>query len=186
MLLAVCVFGGGLLASGVFSSTVPAAPQQCLPVVGCVTTTVPTTVPTPPPVTLPTLPTTTTTTTAGTAPSDPPATETTGPGPGKEPSSVQAGETALTATASVRVRGRGARRIVEIRLRLSKPARVSTLLTRSRSVLARRQFEAPAGSSVLRLRVRRATKPGPARLALTYRSAAGETARASYRLGLPR
>jgi hypothetical protein len=189
MLLAVCVFGGGLLASGVFSSTVPAAPQQCLPVVGCVTTTVtttvPTTVPTPPPVTLPTLPTTTTTT-AGAAPSDPPATETTSSGPGKEPSSAQAGETALTAKASVRVRGRGARRVVEIRVQLSKPARVSTLLTRSRSVLARRQFEAPAGSSVLRLPVGRATKPGPARLALTYRSAAGETARASYRLRLPR
>jgi len=69
---------------------------------------------------------------------------------------------------------------------LSKPARVSALLSRSSRTLTRRQFEAPAGSSVAVIRVGRATKAGAARLALTYRTESGETARASYRLRLPR
>src|SRR5204862_5686765 len=54
--------GTTLLAAGAFASAVPAAPQDvCLPVAGCITTTIPTvTIPT---VTLPTVPTSTTTTT---------------------------------------------------------------------------------------------------------------------------
>jgi len=86
----------------------------------------------------------------------------------------------------VRVRGRGAARVVEIGLRLSKPARLSALLSRNGSTLARRQFAARAGSSLLRLRIGRAVKPGPARLALAYRSDAGENRRSSYRVRLPR
>src|SRR3989442_15525486 len=64
VLAGAAVFATGLLAAGAFSSSVPAAPQDCLPVIGCVTTTVPSvTLPT---VTLPTLPISTTTTTTTT------------------------------------------------------------------------------------------------------------------------
>jgi hypothetical protein len=84
------------------------------------------------------------------------------------------------------VRGRGAGRVVEIRVNLSKPARVSALLVRSGRALARRQFGARNGASVLRLPVARSTRAGEATLALTYRSQADETLRASYRLRLPR
>ncbi|MDX6408163.1 MAG: hypothetical protein QOE13_1234, partial [Gaiellaceae bacterium] len=59
------IAGGGILvagisAAGAFTSSAPAAPQDCLPVAGCVTTTLPTVSL---PVTLPTLPTLPTTVT---------------------------------------------------------------------------------------------------------------------------
>jgi hypothetical protein len=190
VLVAACVFGGGVLAAGAFSTPLPAAPEQCLPVVGCVTTAVPSLpVPT---VTAPTLPTvpTTITTTAATTPASSPApanaamTATTGAQP--HPAGSAAPQTALRATATVRVRGQRARRVVEISLQLSKPARVSALLSRNGRPIARRQFEARAGSNVLVFTVGRAPKAGPARLSLTYRSSSGETARAHYRLRLPR
>ncbi len=171
------VFAAGLLASGVFSSATPAAPQDCLPVVGCVTTPAP-------PVTLPTVPLPTLPTSTTTAAPDTTPTTTTAAG---ETRSTESGpEVALAAKASVRVRGRGARRVVDIRLILTKDARVSALLSRSGSALARRSFGARAGSSILRLRVGRGPKSGPARLALTFSSDSGETVRASYRLRLPR
>jgi hypothetical protein len=177
VLLAVCVFAAGLLAAGAFTSAVPAAPQDCLPVLGCLTTTIPT-------VPLPTVTLPTSTTTSGPAAGTTSTATTTSSGSTRSPE--VAPETALIARASVRVRGHRARRVVEIKLRLSKPARVSALLTRSGRALARRQVAAHAGSSVLLVRVGRATKAGPARLALSYSSASGETARASYRLRLPR
>lgn len=86
----------------------------------------------------------------------------------------------------MRVRGRGAGRRVEIRLSLSKPARVSARLVRSSRTLARRQLAAPAGSSVMVLRVGRATKAGVARLTLVYAAASDTVARASYSIRLPR
>src|SRR5207244_2035776 len=117
--LATGVFAAGLLAA----NTVSAAPQDCLPVVGCVTTSTPS-LPQPP-VTVPPLPTLPTTASSGSGPggTTPPTTT-----PGEESRKPQA---ALSAKASVRVRGHGAGRIVEIRISLSKPARVSALLTRS-------------------------------------------------------
>jgi hypothetical protein len=184
-LLAAAVFAGGLLASGMFSSAVPAAPEECLPVVGCVTTPLPpVTLPTLPttPVPVPTLPVTTSQPDPGPAPA--PASTTTSAGGTKSPESAP--EAALTARSSVRVRGRGANRVIEIRLRLSKAARVNALLSRNGRALARRQFAGRAGASTLRVRVGRTTRSGPARLALTFRSDSGESARATYRLRLPR
>ena len=186
------VFGGGLFAAGAFSSAVPAAPQDCLPPpAGCVSTSVPS-VPSVslPSLSVPTLPTTTdttatggsrggTTTSTGTATSPADTTQT----GTDQPAS---GNAALTAHASVRVRGHGAKRVVEIRLRLSQSARVSALLRRSGSTLVRRGFSARAGSSVTALRVPRKVKPGSAMLALTYRPVSGPSVRASYRLRLPR
>jgi len=175
------VFAGGLLAAGVFSSAVPAAPQDCLPPpVGCVTTSVPS-VPsvTVPGVTLPTLPTTPgTTTTTGSTPAT-----TTATGTVQEDAAPTA---ALSAQAVVRVRGHGATRVVQIRLRLSQRADVSALLSRSGGALARREFAGPAGTSLFVLHVGRRTRAGPATLFLTYRPASGRTATASYRLRLPR
>ena len=177
-----------LLAAGTFSSALLAAPQDtCLPVLGCVTTSVPTvTLPT---VTVPTLPTSTNTTptttttgssgTAGGTTISTPTTPTTAdqgastPGPG------------LSVRISVRVRGHGAKRAIELRLRLNKPARVSSLLSRGSKTLVRRQFAARAGASVWRLRLARTVKPGAAKLGLTYRATTGETARSTHRLRLP-
>jgi hypothetical protein len=190
-LLGAFVFGGGLFAAGVFSSAVPAASQDCLPPpAGCVSTSLPTVPSVPlPTVTVPTLPTTTSTTTTtggspggtttgtGTSPTD-----TTQAG-NDEPSS---GNAALTAHTSVRVHGHGAKRVVEIRLRLSQSASVSVLLRRSGRALVRRTFSARAGSKVTVLRVPRKVKPGSATLALTYRPVSGPSLRASYRLRLPR
>ena len=48
------ILAAGLLAASAFTSSAPAAPQDCLPVVGCVTTTLPTV--SLPGVTLPTVP----------------------------------------------------------------------------------------------------------------------------------
>jgi hypothetical protein len=184
-LLAAGLVAGGVLAAGVLSASAPAAPEECLPVIGCVTTTVPS-VPLPA-VTLPTLPTTATTTTAA-SPEDSAATnsptETTASA--ETPATPKEAEAAFSAKASVRIRGRGASRVVEMRLRLTKPARVSAVLSRNGRALARRTFAVRSGSSILVLRVARATKPGAARLALTYRADSGEAARASYRLRLPR
>ena len=185
------MFGAGLLASGTFSSSVPAAPQDCVPVLGCLTTTVPSvTLPT---VTLPTLPTLPTSTTTGTttspgstttSPTDSTSTTTTSATDASEDS--KAPEVGLSVGISVRVLGHGAHRSIELRLRLSSPARVSALLSRAGKALSRRQFTARAGSSLWRLRVGRAVKPGAARLGVTYRSSTGETARSSHRLRLPR
>jgi hypothetical protein len=190
-LLGAFVFGGGLFAAGVFSSAVPAAPQDCLPPpAGCVSTSLPTVPSVPlPTVTVPTLPTTTgTTTTTGGSPGG--TTTDTGTSPtdttqagNDEPSS---GNAALTAHASVRVRGHGAKRVVEIRLRLSQSASVSVWLRRSGRALVRRTFSARAGSRVTILRVPREVKPGSATLGLTCRPVSGPSLRASYRLRLPR
>jgi hypothetical protein len=190
------VFAAGLVAAGAFSSAIPAAPQDvCLPVVGCVTTSLPgVTLPT---VTLPTLPTSTTTTTTTT----PGGGTTTVPGSGGDPtgSSTSTGTTtttttetsgtsspALRVTVTVLVRGHGVKRLIELRLRLSKPARVNALLSRSGKSLKRNQFTARAGWSIRRLRLGRTVRAGAARLGLTYRSASGEVARTAHRLRLPR
>jgi hypothetical protein len=185
-LLAAGFVAGGVLAAGVLSKPAPAAPEDCLPVIGCVTTT--TVPPLPlPTVTLPTLPTTTTTTTPtsleDSAPTNSP-TETTASA--ETPATPKEAQAAFSARASVRIRGRGASRVVEMRLRLTKPARVTALLSRNGRALARRQIAVQSGSSVLLLRIGRATKPGAARLTLTYRANSSETARATYRLRLPR
>jgi hypothetical protein len=185
VLVGALVFTGGLLASGMFSSAVPAAPQDCLPVVGCVTTTIPS-LPLST-VTLPTLPTstgTTTTTTGGSPPStttaDPTTTQATSQQAPKAP------EAALVARTSVRVRGHGARRVVELRLQLTKEAGVSALLRRNSSVLARRQVQARAGTSLVVLRVARGAKPGLATLSVAFRTGSGETLRTTHRVRLPR
>lgn len=186
------ILGAGVLAAGAFTNAAPAAPQDCLPVVGCVTTVVPTV--SVPGVTLPTLPTlpgTTTTTpgvattgstAAGTSASTTSATTT---NPAGE-ATVSEAVTAFRPKASVRVRGRGARRVVEIRVNLTKPARLNALLSRKRASLARRLFTAKAGPHLFRLRIGRAAKPGLANLALVYRAATGQSARTTHRLRLPR
>ena len=87
---------------------------------------------------------------------------------------------------TVRVRGHGAKRAIELRLRLNKPARVNALLSRKGRALKRNQFTARAGSSLWRLRIGRTVTPGAAKLGLTYRSSAGEIARTNHRLRLPR
>ncbi len=189
------VFAAGLLAAGTFSSDIPAAPQDvCLPVVGCITTTVPTV--TPPTVTLPTTILTTTTTTTTTATGG--GTTTTGSGGNSTGSATTSTPTTTTTDAtatpgtgltvriSIRVRGHGAKRAIELRLRLSKPARVSALLSRRGKALERNEFSVRAGSSVRRLRLGRTVKPGAATLGLTYRSSTGETARSTHSLRLPR
>lgn len=190
----VAAFGAGLLAAAAFSDSLLAAPKDdCLPIVGCVTTTVPTvTIPT---VTLPT--STTTTTTATTTPGD--TTTTSGGGSTgsttstattttttTKPEGAGAPGAALSVRISVRVRGHGAKRAIELRLRLSKPAWVSALLSRNGKPLKRKEFAAKAGSSVWRLLLARTVKPGPAKLGLTYHSSAGETTRSTHRLRLPR
>lgn len=186
------VFGAGVFAAGAFSSAVPAAPQDlCVPVVGCVTTTIPT-------VTLPTvtLPTTTTTTTTPTTTSGGGTTTTAGSG-GNSGGSTTTSATTTTDTSAtssaglsvevrVRVIGHGAKRTIEVRLRLSKPARVSALLSRNGKALQRNQFSAATGSSVWGLRLGPKVKAGAAKLGLTYRSTTGEIARSSHRLRLPR
>jgi hypothetical protein len=188
------VGGAALFAAGTFCSVLVAAPTDtCLPALGCVTTSVPTvTVPT---VTLPTVATSTTTAT----------TTTTGGGPTSGGSSSQGsgsptstGTTTTTAThgtgtptaalsvrITVRVLGHGPRRAIELRLRLNKPARVNSLLSRSGKTLGRKQFNARSGGSVWRLRLARTVKAGRAKLGLTYRSSSGEIARSSHTLRLP-
>ena len=185
VLAGAAVFATGLLAAGAFSSSVPAAPQDCLPVIGCVTTTVPSvTLPT---VTLPTLPISTTTTGGGTnSTTDSTSTTTTATTATDTSKTGKAPDARLSVSVSVRVRGHGTHRVIELRLRLTRAARVNALLTRNGRALKRNQFTARPGSSLWRLRLGRAVKPGAAKLSLTYRSSAGEIARSSHRLRLPR
>ena len=180
------VFAAGLLLAGAVTSSAPAAPQDCLPVVGCVTTTLPTVSL---PVTLPTVPTlpgTTTTTapggstTSSTATTTDPATTTTGD------TTVSKGDVVFSPKASVRVRGRGAHRVIEIRVKLTKAARLNALLSRKRDQIAKRMFTAKAGPRVFKLRIGRTARPGLVNLSLVYRAATGETARTTHRLRLPR
>ncbi len=182
----------GLFVAGAFTSSAPAAPQDCLPVVvGCVTTTVPTvslpvtvTVPT-----LPTLPGTTTTTAPGGSTTSSTATttnSTTAATTTNGDATVSKGATAFKPKATVRVRGRGAHRVIEIRVNLPKAARLNALLSRKHGQIAKRLFSAKAGPHLFRLRIGRAAKPGLANLSLVYRAATGETARTTHRLRLPR
>jgi hypothetical protein len=183
----------GLFGAGAFTSSAPAAPQDCLPVVvGCVTTTVPTvslpvtvTVPT-----LPTLPGTTTTTAPGGSTTSSTATTTnsttTTATTTNADATVSKGATAFKPKATVRVRGRGAHRVIEIKVNLTKAARLNALLSRKRGQIAKRLFSAKAGPHLFRLRIGRAAKPGLANLSLVYRAATGEAARTTHRLRLPR
>jgi hypothetical protein len=179
------IFAAGLAAAATFTTASPAAPQEdCLPVVGCVTTALPS-IPLPP-VVAPTLPATTSpTSTSGGSPQGQPA-------PGTTTATTEAAspetpaEPAFSARASVRVVGRRARRFVEIRTRVTKNAHLTALLSRNGRALARKQFTVAQGSGVFRLRLGRGIKPGQARLWLTYRTASNEAARAAYRLRLPR
>src|SRR5439155_9435481 len=97
-----------------------------------------------------------------------------------------AGAVAFSPKATVRVRGRGARRVVEIRVNLTKEARLNALLSRKLGPIAKGLFTAKAGPHLVSLRIGRAAKPGLARLSLVYRAATGEAARTTYRLRLPR
>jgi len=153
-----------------------------LPLLGCPTTTVPT-------ITLPTttLPIGTTTTGPGGATSTTDSTRTTTTPTATDPNKTAEGPAAsLGVTSSVRALGTGARRSIELRLRLTKAARVSAVLSRNGKTLQHHEFTAQAGSSLWRLRVGRTVKPGAASLGLTYRSSTGEIARSSHRLRLPR
>ena len=182
-----CVFAAGLLLAGAFTSSAPAAPEDCLPVAGCVTTTVPIVSVT---VTLPTLPGTTTTTAGGsTTSSTVTATDsstTALPTTTSPSTTVSEGAVAFNPKATVRVRGRGARRVVEIRVNLTKPARLNALLSRTRGPIAKRLFTAKAGQHLFRLRIGRTAKPGLANLSLVYRAVTGEAVRRTHRLRLPR
>ena len=180
------IFAAGILVPGTFTSSAPAAPQDCLPVVGCITTTLPTislpvTVPT-----LPTLPGTTTTTTSPTT-STPQGsiTTTSSTTPTTTDGDSTEGAVAFSPKATVRVRGRGARRVVEIRVNLTKAAHLNALLSR-KGPIVRRLFSAKAGPHLFRLRLGRKVKPGLANLSLVYRAATGEAARTTHRLRLPR
>ena len=76
--------------------------------------------------------------------------------------------------------------MVEIRVTLNKPARLSALLSRQRGAIAKKTFTAKAGARLFRLRVGRNAKPGLANLSLVYRATTGEAARSTHRLRLPR
>ena len=175
------IFAAGILAAGAFTSSAPA--QVCLPVVGCVTTTLPT-LPLPGVTspTVPTLPITTTTTTQSTSTTS--STSTTANS--ATTPTVPQGAAAFSPKATVRVRGRGARRVVEIRVNLTKAARLNALLSRKRGSIARRLFTAKAGPHLFKLRIGRAAKPGLASLSLVYRATTGEAAGTTHRLRLPR
>jgi hypothetical protein len=175
------IFAAGMLVAGAFTSNAPA--QVCLPVVGCVTTTLPT-LPLPGVTspTVPTLPITTTTTTQSTSTTS--STSTTANS--ATTPTVPQGAAAFSPKATVRVRGRGARRVVEIRVNLTKAARLNALLSRKRGSIAKRLFTAKAGPHLFKLRIGRAAKPGLASLSLVYRATTGEAARTTHRLRLPR
>src|SRR5256885_8762775 len=160
---AAAIFGSGILPAGAVTSTAPAASQDCLPgVVACVTTTLPTVslpVIVPP---LPTLPGATTTTVPGGSTTSSTATTT-------NPSSTTTttngdttgskGDTAFKPKATVRVRGRGAHRVIEIRVKLTKAARLNARLSRKSASLAKRLFTAKAGQHLFKLRIGRTPKP---------------------------
>jgi hypothetical protein len=171
----------GFLVAGTFTSSAPAAPQDCPPIVGCPTVTVPIVSVT---VTAPTLPTTTPagSTTTSTPSGTTLGSQTTTPTTTTTPN----GATAFKPKASVRVRGRGAGRFVEIRVTLTKAARLNAQLIRNRNSIARKLFTAKAGRHVFRLRIARTAKPGLASLSLHYRAATGEAAHTKHRLRLPR
>jgi len=186
------IFGSGILLAGAVTSSAPAASQDCLPVVvGCVTTTLPTV---PLPVTLPPLPTlpgaTTTTVPGGYATSS--TATTTNPSSSTTTTTTNGdttgskGDTAFKPKATVRVRGRGAHRVIEIRVNLTKAARLNARLSRKSASLAKRLFAAKAGQHLFKLRIGRRAKPGLAELSLVYRAASGEGARTTHRLRLPR
>jgi hypothetical protein len=86
----------------------------------------------------------------------------------------------------VHVRGRGAHRVIEIRVNLTKAARLNARLSRKSASLAKRLFAAKAGQHLFKLRIGRTAKPGLAELSLVYRAASGEGARTTHRLRLPR
>jgi hypothetical protein len=180
------IFAAGILVPGTFTSSAPAAAQDCLPVVGCVTTTLPTISL---PVTVPTLPGTTTTTTSPTTSTPQGSTTTTTSSTTATTtdgdSTASEGAVAFSPKATVRVRGRGARRVVEIRVNLTKAARLNALLSR-KGPIVRRLFSAKAGPHLFRLRLGRKVKPGLANLSLVYRATTGEAARSTLRLRLPR
>jgi hypothetical protein len=192
-----CIFAAGLLLAGALTSSAPAAPEDCLPVVGCVTTTVPivsvtVTVPTlPATTTLPTLPGTTTTTAGGSTTTSSTGTATDSsttalPTTTNAGTIVSEGAVAFKPKATVRVRGRGAKRVVEIRVNLTKAARLNALLSRKRGAIVKRLFTAKAGPHLFTLQIGRAAKPGLASLSLVYRAVTGEAVRRTHRLRLPR
>ena len=181
--------GAGILVAGIFvagalTSSAPAAPQDCLPVVGCVTTVLPTI--SLPGVTVPTLPGTTTATTQGAPPTSTTGTTSNSTTTSAVDTSGSEGATAFRPKATVRVRGRGPRRVVEIRVNLTKAARLNALLSRKRGSIAKRVFTGKAGPHLFRLRIGRTTKAGLANLSLAYRATSGEAARTTHRLWLPR
>jgi hypothetical protein len=75
---------------------------------------------------------------------------------------------------------------VEIRVTLTKAARLNALLSRKRGAIAKRLFTAKAGPHLFSLRIGHGAKPGLANLSLVYRAATGEAARTTHRLRLPR
>jgi hypothetical protein len=77
-------------------------------------------------------------------------------------------------------------RLIEIRVRLTSAATVRAVLRQGGRARLTRRFTARAGSSLLRFRMGRVPKAGAATLALAYSTTRGETAKASYRLRLPR
>jgi hypothetical protein len=181
------IFAAGILVPGALTSSAPAASQDCLPVVGCVATTLPTislpvTLPTP---TLPGTTTTTTSSTTSTPQGSTTTTSSTTPTTTDGDSTASEGAAAFSPKATVRVRGRGARRVVEIRVDLTKAARLNALLSR-KGPIVRRLFSAKAGPHLFRLRLGRKVKPGLASLSLVYRATTGEAARTTLRLRLPR
>ena len=181
------ICAAGLLLAGAFTSSAPAAPQDCLPVVGCVTTTLPTV--SLPGVTLPTVPTLPVTTSDTTQGASTTSSTTTAANSATTPTgntTVPQGAAAFSPKATVRVRGRGARRVVEIRVNLTKAARLNAVLSRKRGSIAKGLFTAKAGPHLFRLRIGRAAKPGLASLSLVYRATTGEAARTMHRLRLPR
>jgi hypothetical protein len=171
------IFAAGILVAGAFTSSAPAAPQDCLPAIGCVTTTVPTVSL---PVTLPTVPTL-----PGPAAAAPAATASDST-PTTTDTTASQGAVGFSPKATVGVRGRGARRVVEIRVNLTKAVRLNALLSRKPGPIAKRLFTAEAGWHLFRLPIGRTAKPGLADLSLVYRTATGEVARTTHRLRLPR
>jgi hypothetical protein len=86
----------------------------------------------------------------------------------------------------VKVRGKGARRLIEIRVRLSKSATMQALVKQGTRSLAQHKFVLRAGGWLVRLPIARRAKAGAATLSLRYNAGAGVAKRATYRLRLPR
>jgi hypothetical protein len=175
-LAATGIFFAGAAAAAAFSTATPAKAEDCIPPLGCL--------PPLPSLPLPTvsLPTTTAAGDTGSAP--PPSTTTTATD--NRTSAGAAAATRLAAASSALVRGQGKGRTIEITLTLTNDARVTAVLSRAGRTLAQRVFVGHAGRNRLLLRVGGTAKPGPARLALSSRSASGEIVRATHQLRLPR